>query len=86
MRRVLSYLVCLAVLGTAQPVMAESGPLAPGKAAGVVAAQNNVSVDKLAVAGAVGLVLVGVYLVVGTHYNNYPHKNNQSDSTASGTH
>ncbi|HEY2032518.1 MAG TPA: hypothetical protein VGH02_02395 [Rhizomicrobium sp.] len=64
--------MCLTFLAAAQPVFAESGPLAPGKAAGVEPAQNNLDVGKLEVVGAVGLVVVSVVLIFGTHYNDYP--------------
>ena len=84
MWRVLSCIVCLTLFGAAQPAFAEAGPLAPGKAEGVERAQNIVRVDKLAAVGGIGLILVGVYLVVGTHYNGYTNKH--SNPSASGTH
>ncbi|HWA29655.1 MAG TPA: hypothetical protein VG867_01095 [Rhizomicrobium sp.] len=63
---------------------APAGPLAPGKAAGVTEAQTDTQTNRLAVFGAIGLAAVGVYLIVGTHYNNPG--NGQKSQGSSGTH
>lgn len=78
--------VLLAAMLLAQPAWANkvSGPLAPGKAAGVAAAQIDSRVDKLAVAGAAGLAVVAIYLIVGTHYHNPG--NGNGNQSASSTH
>jgi len=87
MRRWLGFCLAVSLLGAAQPAFAESGALAPAGAAGVEAAQSGNRVDKAAALGMIGLVVVGAYLAVGTHYNDYPNaRKSHSSHATSGTH
>jgi hypothetical protein len=93
MPRLLIWILPIVLAMAAQPTFAQSveGPLAPGKAAGIQAARSDSRLDKLAVIGAIGLGVVAVYLIVGTHYHN-PSKSGDTSSksensqSASGTH
>jgi hypothetical protein len=85
MRYLLNGLFSLSLICAAQPVLAQtpSGPLAPGKAAGVQAAQTDLKINKLEIAGGLALGALAAYLIVGTHYHGYT---KPKTSAASGTH
>ncbi|HEY8948986.1 MAG TPA: hypothetical protein VIM56_08900 [Rhizomicrobium sp.] len=72
MRWLRNGLFSLAIAG-AVPAWAgpSSPPLAPGQAAGIQTAQSKVKVDKLAIVGGLALGAAAIYLIVGTHYNDY---------------
>jgi len=90
MPRLLIWILPLALAIASQPAFAQSGTaaLAPGKAAGIQGAQASSKLDGVAVAGAVGLAALAVYLIAGTHYHNPGNNPDKSGSnqSASGTH
>jgi hypothetical protein len=55
--------------GDGAPTQAGAGPLAPGGAAGVRAAQNGGNLNAVAIGAAIVLVAAGIYLAAGTHYH-----------------
>jgi hypothetical protein len=85
MRYLLNGLFSLSLVCAAQQAMAQtpSAPLAPGKAAGVQAAQSDLKINKLEIVGGVALGVLAAYLIVGTHYHGYI---KPKTSAASGTH
>lgn len=61
----------LSALLLASPALADGpkAPLAPGKAAGLHAAQTNTQLGKLGLAAGIALGAVSLYLILGTHYH-----------------
>ncbi|HSM96916.1 MAG TPA: hypothetical protein VLT91_12785 [Rhizomicrobium sp.] len=79
----LKFVLSSMLLVAAQPASAQTaqGPLAPGKAAGIHRAESDSQISKFALAGGVGLGVVALYLIVGTHYPD-----NSKKKSTSGTH
>jgi len=87
MRYFARLLLAAMVFGTAHSALAEGlhGPLAPGKAAGIQKAQSDTQLRTMGILAGAGLAIVGIYLIVGTHY---PTRNvgTGGNPSASGTH
>jgi uncharacterized protein YjeT (DUF2065 family) len=62
------------------PAPPPAAPLAPGQAAGLHAAQSESPNNTIIIVAGVGLVAVGVFLVVGTHYH-VPGQNQSTSGT-----
>jgi hypothetical protein len=79
----LNLVLPLALVMAGQPAVAQTvqGPLAPGEAAGIHRAESDSQISKFALAGGVGLGVVALYLIVGTHYPD-----NSKKKGTSGTH
>jgi hypothetical protein len=89
MSRILGAMVVAVALAVAQAAFADDapppaspppGPLTPGTAAGIHAAQTDAQLNTIVIVAAAGLAAVAVFLIAGTHY----HVSGQNQS-ASGT-